>query len=208
MDKRDSKPKLKQLREGYQETRAPLGFAQRVTANLEPQKHPARTKIVEVLSQAWSFHKLAVVSSFVAVVIISFSIMKSLTNEQSELEIAKLEKPEMVPETRKTMPESQPEKIIENTQIENTEIANTQIANTSAKTESPVREIKSETTAVASISEEEKKRFFSTSQPTDDSSLAVLTDIAEWLNQEQEVVVPDITDLPDISDIDMSFETT
>lgn len=197
MNDTEKKPKLNDLVNSYRDNKAPPGFAQRVTANLEPQKPNVPGSVIAILSHTWGFHKIAVVASFAAVIFASFAIMQSVPKKQDELEIAKLKKSELSTKTQ-----------TDQSEIHKPSVENTQIAELQTETDTTTQEDKSERVTIARISAEEKKRFFSASRETDDSSLAVMTDVAEWLHEEQEVAIPDITDLPDISDIDILFETT
>ena len=93
----DKNPKLDILVNRYQKTKAPLGFADRVSAHIEDE----RTQQQPVFS--WEGNvtslvspKLLYVASFGFIVLVSVLIVPSITEIEPELQVAKQDKPKQL----------------------------------------------------------------------------------------------------------------
>jgi hypothetical protein len=202
----DKNPKLDILVKRYQETKAPLGFVDRVAAHIEDER--TQHSAFSWVSSSWIENitslvapKVLYAASFGIVVLISVLIVPSIMEIEPELQIAQHDNPE---------PQSTPRK--EDAQDNSSHNEKVQIAatNTTNSTDNPVT---GSTTVIKNVSKEEIERFFAqpksqTGEESYTASLAVLTDISEWLTDENGEVAPDIGDLPDLNDIDAIFDTT
>lgn len=199
MNEQNSKPRLDELLNQYRETKAPPGFAQRVTANLEK---PAHRQV--------HIPRFAVAASVGAIAIVSLVLVQSV----KESDPANQANSPLLASGKQAQTET-PKRENDNIQLAEIEPAIGQVQQKTEKSEEPsstkqpvVTETIVASTVEVQLSQEEIDKFYSKEHETDESSLAVLTDISDWLVTQPDTAAPDITDLPDISDLDSLFETT
>ena len=194
---------LETLVSHYQDTRAPLGFAERVMAHVDEGKtpgtetSPVRTFVTSVLVASQN-HKFAYAASIGIVVLSSIIIVNSISNKKPDLQIAKQEKP-MQTTTAQQQIQPVPEQVEQKQPVQPEKHESTMVATISKPVEPQTR---------VTITRKEQELFFQTSSDTDSTSLAVLTDVSDWLVEQKELTVPDISDLPDLNEIDNMFDTT
>lgn len=193
MSNSSNTPNLNKLVTEYQKTSAPPGFADRISTHIRDDgKH-----------QPWDFPKFAYATSFFAAVLVSIFIVQSVENQEPEAEIARQDKtvPQQILAPRKE------QKSLQNKQP-------TLVAKTDEKTVTPsvvepkIAQQQNTTVVANSVTKEEIDLFFNTSIAAENSNLAILTDISDWLIEQEEISSPDIADLPDLNEIESIFETT
>lgn len=196
-------PELETLVNHYQDTMAPLGFAERVMAHANegktrlPETTPFRTFVTSFMVVSRN-HKFVYAASISLVVLSAIFIVNSISDTKPDLQIAKKEKPlQITPAQPQVQPATEQTKQKPTVQPEKQE--STMVATVSKSVESQTR---------VKISREERELFFQASNDTDSTSLAVLTDVSDWLVEQKELSAPDISDLPDLNEIDNLFDTT
>jgi len=196
-------PKLEALVNHYQDTKAPLGFAERVMAHMEegttPQTDspPVRTFVTSVLLASQN-HKFVYAASIGIVLLSSIIIVNTISNKEPNLQIAKQEEPVQTTTAQQQI-QPAPEQVEQKQPVQPEKHKSTMVAAVSKSAEEQSR---------IKITREERELFFQTSNDTDSTSLAVLTDVSDWLVEQKELTVPDISDLPDLNEIDNLFDTT
>ncbi|WP_455375035.1 hypothetical protein [Kaarinaea lacus] len=204
-EKNQNKTGLESLVDQYQQTKAPLGFTNRVMANIEDDKKHRLPGIAGIAyAVSTSIPRFAFAASIGIIALVSFVVINSMNEKPQDPEqlIAQQDQPQVekpvqskeLPQVAK-LPESpaaQPEK--------------PKPAPMVARVNPTVTEKKS--TPAVSISKEEHELFFQPVTETDTANLAVLTEISDWLADQKEITVPDISDIPDLDEIDGLFNTT
>jgi cytoskeletal protein RodZ len=194
-DKTDmEKPELQSLVNRYQQTSAPPGFTNRVMAHIEDDKKH-RLPRIPVFAYA---------ASVGAIILVSVVIVYSTKDEQPEPQIARQETQQLTEPVQNKVP-------VEVASLPERPVAETKKPEPSsmvAKADKPVTTTKPASAVTISISKQEVEQFFQSETESDSTSLAVLTDISDWLADQNEVSLPDISDLPDLNDIDKLFDTT
>jgi len=188
----------------YRETKAPPGFATRVMAHVAQDKNQHSSLLPGLLikdkNQRWSLLPgLAITASVTLVAIVSIVVFNTHENTSSELQIATQK--QSVQQVA-SAPESIP------VQQKSTEQDSVSSAKKTPETVVAKATHSSATHEKAKITKEEHDLFFQATDESDTTSLAVLTDISDWLTDQKDVATPDISDLPDLDEIDNLFSTT
>lgn len=195
-DKQETKPTLENLVARYQETQAPLGFAERVQAEYENRyRRPALSS--PVFAYAASFG----VAVLIAALAINFqSKERDESEKQAATQIAKLDNNQDDGATINHSRQQEPQN--------NTESVTMTNAIKSSATPDSTKTIKKSVTVKIIITELEKEQFLEVDSNTDTATLASLSDISSWITDQKEISVPDIGDLPDLSELDSLFDAT
>ena len=200
-----NKSGLESLVDQYQQTKAPLGFTNRVMANIEDDRKRRLPGIAGIAyATSTGIPRFALAASIGIITLVSFVVINSMNEKPQDPEqlIAQQDQPQVEkPVQSKELP-----------QVANLPVspaAQPEIPKPApmvAQTNPPVIEKKS--TSAVSISKEEHELFFQPVTETDTANLAVLTEISDWLSDQKEIAVPDISDIPDLDEIDNLFNTT
>jgi len=178
----------------YQQTKAPLGFSSRVMANIEAEKK----------QRLPAFPRFAYAASVGVIALVSFVVINSIgTNPQApEQQIAQQDQENV----KKQLQSEELPRVAELPQGSQAEPEKQQKNTVVAKVDAPVPAKQKSSTV--SISKEERDLFFQPVAETDSASLAELADISNWLADQKDITPPDISDLPDLNEIDSIFDIT
>ncbi len=184
----DKLPELKSLVERYQNTKAPLGFSERVNAHLEDGGHQSWWS--DVVANIWSYPKLMAAASVGLVALFSILIIQGTIDNEPQIQIAgqndDISRPgEQMDQAPIQKQFAQSEKqAMEPLAVEPEQVA---------QQEEPIKT----NPTIAKVAEFDEY-----------SNLAVLSEISQWLDDGTEILTPDLTDIPEFSEIDSLFDTT
>lgn len=169
-DQNEDFPKLDALARQYRETRAPLGFAARVAAHVDP-KH--RTSMwSDIVVMITGSPKLLVSVSVAIMALLSVLVVQSVFERQPDLQIAEQDDIQQ--------PVTHGEQTVQQAQK-------------------------------PAVKKEIDPAFYQPATNGGYANLAALSDVSVWLDEDTESstsAVPDMTDIPDLGDIETMFDTT
>jgi len=177
----NQRPPLRSLVKQYQEIKAPLGFAERVAAQVNDK----------AASPAWFSSPWLYAASFAVVAMVAVTVVLQMRETEPELQIAQ---PDKSTQNQNPPVESAPSGDAR-PKPEEIRIAKHQQPPPPqpdrAKQNLPAYQPDNQQTAGGGY-----------------SNLAVLSDVSDWLALEESIAVPDFSDLPPLSEIDGLSDAT
>lgn len=200
-----NKPSIESLVDQYQQTKAPLGFTNRVMANIEDDNKHSLPGIAGITYAASTgIPRIAYAASIGIIALVSFVVINSMNEKPQNPEQLSVQQDQ--PQVEKPMQSKELPQVAKLPESPAAQPEKPEPAPMVARVNPPVTEKKS--TPAVSISKEEHELFFQPVAETDTANLAVLTEISDWLADQKEIAVPDISDIPDLDEIESLFNTT
>lgn len=217
---RDQIPSLKELVNGYQDTHAPPGFAERVAAHVRDEAAERRKFIPsriftsssgkdEVFVHGRMAFPWILAASFAVVIISAVVVMSVAFKPEAEPQLVQQDKTKSENTVAKSTQTPLKDSAVERVTVDNPPVTQDAPVAKAKVIETPAVKQTQDETQIAKVVDEPgiDSNWDQSADDNDFTSVAVLWEVSDWLTEEA-VVTPDFSDMPALGEIDALFEQT